>query len=259
MSSRLSPLTLMLALLAPMAVAQDASPGAGPNEAMLVDRNFGGFVESHPDLANYRRGLNAYRDGKLEAAYRYFRTASRFADKPSQALVAEMYWYGMGVGQDRPLAYAWMDLAAERGYARLLLLREKYWAAMSETERAEAIRRGESLYEEFGDQVAKRRLSTALRREKSRVVGSRTGYTGNSQVLALMPGTANSAASSERDETPATLPPIASMAGASFFDPTYWDPEKYFSWREQQWDREFQNGTAEVGPLEQIRSGKAAE
>ncbi len=42
-----------------------------------------------------------------------------------QALMAEMLWQGShDPPQDRAAAYAWMDLAAERGYPELLRQRE---------------------------------------------------------------------------------------------------------------------------------------
>ena len=147
---------------APIVVAEEGTPVATRDEISLVGENLGGFVESHPDLRNYRLGLQSYRAGDLEKAFRYFRIASRYSDKPSQSLVAEMYWYGKGVEQDRPLGYAWMDLAAERGYVRLLGLREKYWEAMDAGERERALEVGEQVYADFGDAVAKRRLEVAL-------------------------------------------------------------------------------------------------
>ena len=61
----------------------------------------------------------------FEKALRYFRRSSFFADKPSQGMVAEMYWKGEGTPRDPVQAYVWMDLAAERGYRGFIGLREQ--------------------------------------------------------------------------------------------------------------------------------------
>ena len=46
-----------------------------------------------------------------------------------------------------------MDLAAERGYARLLAMREQYWQALSPEQQAQAVREGRGVYAEYGDAV----------------------------------------------------------------------------------------------------------
>ena len=218
----------------------------GARDDLLVSDNYAGFLEAHPDLLHYRLGLEAFEKGDTEEAMRHFRIAAKFADKPSQALIAEMYWSGLGVLQDRALAYAWMDLAAERGYRRLLVARERYWNALSPLEQERAIDLGSSIYDEFGDEVAQRRIEAVLRRERRQVTGSRTGYAGNTDVMALVPGTPSPADAG-------IAPPTLTMAASQFFDPKYWEPALYYQWREQQWEREFPAGKTDVGPLEPIR------
>lgn len=247
-------LCLVLATFATFAHAADRANERGRNEELLLGENFAGFLESHPDLLNYRRGLDTFRNGDPERALRHFRIAARYADKPSQAMIAEMYWTGTGVERDRPLAYAWMDLAAERGSPRLLAMRESYWASLDAAERSDALARGVALYVGYGDAVAQPRLNAVLRRKSKRIAGSRTGYTGNTRVIALMPGVGDLS-----DDTEAGTPPTLTMAAEAFYDPTYWDPENYYAWRDLQWEREFRVdsvGTTEVGPLEQVRMGK---
>ena len=92
------------------------------------------------------------RPATMRLAFDHFRTASRYADKASQAMVAEMLWQGRGVPIDRPMAYAWADLAAERDYAQFVRLREQYWRAPGrQTSRERAIHQGQSLLPEYGD------------------------------------------------------------------------------------------------------------
>ena len=239
---------------APLALAGEVAPKHLQDEVLLAGENFGGFVESHPDLRNYRLGLREYRRGDLEKAFRFFRMASRYSDKPSQAIVAEMLWHGKGAELNRPLAYAWMDLAAERGNQRLLVQRERFWEAMSEAERAQALALGKQVYAEFGDAVAQRRLEMALRREKSQLAGSRTGYTGNTQILASMPGTGDAAGG----DPFGVVPPSISVPASSFFASAYWDPKEYYAWRERLWEREqreLQTGVVEVRGIEQVKAG----
>ena len=116
--------------------------------------NSEGFLRAHPDLQNRHRGMEAYEDGRHEEALTYFRRAARYADKPSQAMVGEMLWKGEGGAPDPALAYAWMDLAAERGYPGFTIIRERYWAQLDEARRREAVARGEEIYAEYGDAVA---------------------------------------------------------------------------------------------------------
>src|SRR3546814_17375883 len=68
----------------------------------------------------------------------------------SQGMVAEMLWNGDGVERDRALADAWMDLAAERGYAGFHGLRERYWSALDEAGRARALEAGQEVYAHSG-------------------------------------------------------------------------------------------------------------
>ncbi|MEO6801029.1 MAG: hypothetical protein ABI178_13920 [Rhodanobacter sp.] len=81
-------------------------------------------IASHDDLWYRELGRKDYENGNPAVAMRLFLHAARYADKPSQAIIATMYWNGDGVEQSRPLAYAWMDLAANHGYPKLLVQRE---------------------------------------------------------------------------------------------------------------------------------------
>ncbi len=60
-----------------------------------------------------------------------FLRAARYADKPSQAMIAQMLWNGDGVPVDRVMAYVWADLAAERGYPAFIATREKFWSELN--------------------------------------------------------------------------------------------------------------------------------
>jgi TPR repeat protein len=94
-----------------------ALSGPGPRDGQrLVDDEISsteGFLNGHPDQRWRRMGLSAYDRKVFGFAREYFRRAARYADKASQAMYAQMLWDGQGGAVDRPLAYAWMDLAAD--------------------------------------------------------------------------------------------------------------------------------------------------
>ena len=123
---------LGLALLSPLPAAALAPEPASTDEFVMTSA---GFLSYHPDLRFRLLGLAEYRKGNYVEAMVQFRRAARYADKPSQGMIAEMLWKGQGTAVDRPAAYVWMDLAAERAYKMMLVQREKYWAEMTEAER----------------------------------------------------------------------------------------------------------------------------
>ncbi|MFC5570441.1 tetratricopeptide repeat protein [Lysobacter yangpyeongensis] len=190
-----------------------------------------GFLGHHQDLKYRLLGMKAYEAKDFDKAMRYFRRASYFADKPSQGMVGEMYWNGEGVAADRALAYAWMDLAAERGYTGFIGLREKYWKSLDAAERARAIEEGQAIYARFGDAAAKPRYETALRRGRKEMTGSRTGF--NHGVKIELPGPSGS----------------QMIEGSKFYDERYWDARKYWAWQDKIWARP-RIGKVTVGELE---------
>lgn len=198
-----------------------------------------GFLNSHPDLRYRLFGMEAMREDRHEDAFKFFRRAAHFADKPSQGMVAEMLWNGDGVEQDRALAYAWMDLAAERGYAGFLGLRERYWNALDEAERERALEVGQEVYAHYGDAAAKPRIAIQLRRGLRQVTGSRTGTVGNVKIYVPGPGG------------------YQQIDGSKFYDPRYWDPEEYQQWHDAIWLKP-RIGRVTVGEIEQTE-GTAVE
>jgi len=229
------PLLLCIALLSsPIAIearAKADTPPPNPEEQPLLIT--AGFLDHHQDLKYRMLGMEAYKAGKHEQAMRFFRRASFFADKPSQGMVAEMYWKGEGAPRDPVQAYIWMDLAAERGYRGFLLMRERYWKAMNEAERARAIEQGEALYARFGDAAAKPRYEHQLRIGKREMTGSRTGF--NRGVTIEIPGPAGN----------------QSIEGSKFYDERYWDAKKYWAWQDKLWMKP-RIGRVTIGEIEEI-------
>jgi hypothetical protein len=223
----LTPALLALALAA--SLPSLAKEPRRPHDGNIVSSQ--SFLSAHPDLQWRLRGLEAYREADFRKALTYFRRAARFADKPAQGMVAEMLWQGQGTAQDRPLAYAWMDLAAERRYPTMLINRERYWNALSEAERAQALAQGEAVYAQYGDAVAKPRMEQALRRARMATTGSRTGFAGNLKITLMTPG----------GET--------TIDGTHYYAPKYWEPAEYWTWQDSDW-RELPRGRVDIGPLQ---------
>ncbi len=189
--------TLCMMIAAPVHAADDDDGGRAGSRAdvvlsaMLASRP---ILISHPDLWYRSLGKRAYESKAPATAFPLFLRAAGFADKPSQAIIAVMYWSGDGVKRDRPRAYAWMDLAASRGYPEMVAQRELYWKELGPTERAEALEVGREIYAEYGDVVALKRLDGALVTAwRKGVLGSRTGFVGTGGTL-LMPGNSGFAA-----------------------------------------------------------------
>ncbi len=214
-----------------------------------------GFLFYHPDMASRKEAMEAYGRGDYKVALGLFRRASRFADKGSQAMLAEMYWKGQGVAQDRAMAYAFSDLAAERGYRALLAIRESYWQQLDAAEQARAIADGQAVYAEYGDDVAKPRMAAQLRRGLDQATGSRLGYI--SFLSVASPKNKNRAG----DINGAVISPQdligSSVAGDAYYAPKYWHPQMYFAAVDAAWNKPHQ-GTVVVGPLRQVKSSDAA-
>ncbi len=236
----ISLLSIAALILATAAHAQDQAAVKQPDPPVfnpLASNN--DFLAYHPDLDDRRQGMETYQRGEYAFALRHFRAAARYADKPSQAMLASMYWDGKGVSQDRARAYAWMDLAAERGYPFLLANRERYWEALNADERKRAVDVGQSLYAEYGDDVAKPRLEAVLRQGLHQVTGSHTGFVG---TLAL--------------QIPSFSGSPTTIDANQYYDPRYWKPQQYWAWADRSWKEP--TGKVNVGALEAVRQPKPA-
>ncbi|WP_146907509.1 hypothetical protein [Arenimonas daejeonensis] len=227
----LAPLLIALVLpLPPLVAAQEGSPPPSLNKTDREIMSSEAFLGAHPDLKHRLAGLDAYSRGEFETARKEFLRAARYADKPSQGLLGEMHWKGQGAAADRALAYAWMDIAAERAYPMLLIKREEYWAAMTPEERDRAIVVGRDLLDEYGDAAAKPRLEKRLKQARRETTGSRVGSVGNLQIQ--IP-TANG---------------WRTVRGEEYYAETFWKPEQYWQWQDFDWKHPGQ-GTVEVGDV----------
>ncbi len=197
-----------------------------------------GFLDGHPDLLYRSQGLEAYGQRDYATAIERFRKAAYYGEKASQAIVGEMLWSGKGVERDQPMALAWMDVAAERGYPRFVNTRNGYWNALTPAERQRARDLVDNVYSEYGDAVAEPRIARALRRERSKMSGSRVG--------------------SQATHVQIVIPGHGTIDGSKYYDPKYWDPKQYRAWHDDFWETA-REATVEVGEPEKVDDSSPAQ
>jgi hypothetical protein len=226
---------LLLSML--VASGVQAQPGALPTsvvpqlaEVTLIQLDRAEAMASHgqPNEMWRYRALRSLKLQQAETARRYFRYAARYGDKFSQHALSLMLWNGVGGAVDRAQAYAWSDVAAERGYRDLLLVREKMWMQMSAQQRSRAMLVGEQVYGEYGDAVAQPRQAWAMRRAFAAFTGSRVGAT--TDRLRFEDG---------------------DVSSHDFFVDERWNQDAY--WRDQ--DRQW-NARVIVSPPQPVRGGQ---
>jgi hypothetical protein len=225
-------LSLLFTAVPGLAAAEGKSQQINPTIDPLMIA--AGFLDSHPDLRYRTRGLDEYEDRKYPEAFSEFQRAAYYSDKPSQAIVGEMLWIGLGATQDRALAYVWMGLAAERGYTSFSEKHRRYWSELDEGERARALKQGPAIRAEYADAVAEQRLNAVLLRERKKVTGSRLGYTGNPVQI--------------------SVPGVGTLDSSQYYHPKFWDPKQYRALQDSIW-KEVRIGRVDVGEVEQVSNG----
>lgn len=225
---------LCLGLVFAAAAAQAAPEPDRKDDPKIV--NSASFIRSHPDLRLRQSGMDAYSRDRFTDAFRYFKDAARYADKSSQAMVAEMLWKGEGTAQDRPQAYAWIDLAAERNYPSLIAMRERYWSQLNSSEQARAVDAGKAVYAEYADDVAKPRLEKELTRARNKATGSHLGRVGTLSMPSQMQVPKQQP---QIDGKPVEALGVFSnyVDGSKYYAAQYWDSKEYWKWQDAQWQR----------------------
>lgn len=216
-------------------------------------------TEGHPDLYGEFNGMQRFAAGHYKAAMKYFLIGARFADKLSQLSIGLMYLNGRGVKQDPVAAFAWVAIAAERGYPSFLATRDALWAKLNAQQREQAKALIGKLYPEYGDATAKPRLAMRLRWARASFTGSMLGF-GSSSVASLTPaqyaeamppGSATTAAAGQWAGTmPAcgaeTVDGAAITGCGNLYVAWRWDPKQYFKTRDAAW-----TGTVTIGKVQQ--------
>lgn len=250
----LSGTMLVVGLLASAGAAQGHADRRDAEPVKLTDASFLEIdamvmaAQGRPNEQHRLRGLKDYRQGGYEDAREQFELAAYHADKYSQHYLSLMSWHGVGVTEDRVVAYIWADLAAERGSRRLLAIREKMWGQLTVEQQQQVEASGHAYYARYGDDVAKPRAERRMRAFARNMTGSRVGY--RNQMVEIAGRPINGVFMTEMGANAAAYV----LAEAVTPDELYGKEgglarlDKY--WQEQ--DRQL-DGTVEVGPVKPVR------
>lgn len=231
MDMRLLVAVLLAGMLAKMPAAQAERT---PRRIDAAQWSLPSFRDAHPDLKHRLLAQQALDAGDYAIAIREFTRAADFGDKLSQAMLAELYLTGEGVAKDLARAYAWMDLAAGRGFAPFVGKRESIWGQLDGTQQSEALQIGAALYARHGDDVALPRLEKRIRRELKRMGGSRTGFA-NAGSVVLPSGGGTRVRLMRHGRLSALGGPQMDLA--HYYAPEFWRPQQYLAWKDAQWNR----------------------
>jgi hypothetical protein len=197
----------------------------------------------HPDLFGEFAGMRAYAHHQYKNALKYFEIGALYADKLSQLSLGLMYMNGEGTAKDPVTAWAWLDLAAERGYPNFVATRDSLQKTLTPEQATKAQALRAELGEKYGDAVAKHRLAVQLHQGQMQITGSHTGHDSGIYQLNNKPncGPVLYIAGQEQPEA---------GCGSRIFAKDRWDPDLYFASR----DREYK-ATVSVGAVQE--QGKA--
>lgn len=131
----------VVALLMGGAAAHADDPPAHVTDQQLSDAKCAiGMEKFLPGDYFYCLGAQNYGSQHTQEAQRFFREAASWASKPAQYVLGIMALNGDHQPMDRPLAFAWFTLAAERGTPRFVQPRDQLKATLKpdEVRRADA-------------------------------------------------------------------------------------------------------------------------
>lgn len=167
---RLPILALSLVIAAPVWAADDGLATGQPVHEPSM-RNV-------PGALSYAEGMLFYNNGWYFAARHRFLIAAMYGDKVAQYNLGVIFYQGQGLDRDPVRAWAWFDLAAERGYPHMVVTAADVWDDLDEAERLIALDIRESLAERYGDEIVVPRVAARMERDRQRAI-RRTGTVGH--------------------------------------------------------------------------------
>jgi hypothetical protein len=199
--------------------------------AMDVDRTW-----SHPDIYWEYMGMHRYHHRDYAHAMSSFLRGAYYADKLSELCIGLMYLNGEGTPSDPAEAFAWLDVAAERGYPQFVATRDRVRASLTpeQVQRGSAVR--EQIASKYADSVAKPRMAQQLRFAIESITGSHLGFNPNLLGVSMH----NACAPSEPQKM--RLPEWGCSGIYSMYN---LDPKTYFAERDSAW-----RATVTVEPIQ---------
>jgi len=235
-------LAVIAMLIAPWgSAAASTPPNPDDGEQALLTAMQNTNTWGHPDQYGEFTGMQAYAAGQYRTAFNDFKLGARYADKVSQLCIGLMYLSGQGLDKDPATAYAWISLAAERGYPEFVATRDKLGKQLTPAERSSAEASMKSLTAEYGDAAAKPRMASYMR--STMQIASPTGKPPIG-VYTELGGTASGTSD---------CGPAGGHGDCSFYARWRWDPKQYFAARDAQWLAPAK-GTVTVEPLQPVAS-----
>ena len=235
---------LLSSALAQASVPAVRHPSRAPEVQRILRAMGNSSTDGHPDLFGRFTGMRCFADHDYTCALKYFKFGAYYADKFSQMAIGLMYVNGNGVARNPVTAWAWLALAASRGYPGFVATRERIGRQLAPAQRAQAQAQLARLDKTYGDKVAEPRMLADMRLALMNMTGSHTGY--DAGVITI-PGPGYT-------EGAPTLTPLG--FGNPLRDKWYWTPSReYFAQRDAQWGG---TGTVTVGPLQQAAGAPAA-
>jgi len=201
----------------------------------------------HPDQFGEFTGMRNFAHHHYATALKYFKVGAYYADKMSQLCIGLMYLNGNGVDKDPATAYAWLQLAAERKYAKFVATANAVKATLTPEQLRRADKVHTRLAARYADKVAKPRMVTQLRLGQMQLTGSRTGFNAGASQLRTKPSCNPTPDVAGEDV------PEAGCGGSSEYAESRWNPKKYFAARDAQW-----KATVSVGALQQVGQSKTS-
>jgi hypothetical protein len=202
----------------------------------------------HPDLFGEFAGMRRYAHHDYAGALKYFKIGAYYSDKLSALSVGLMYLNGEGVRKDPLTAYAWLVVAAERGYPEFVATRDRVKATLSPAQLQQAAPILAAVQAKYGDQVAKNRLVVQMRQGQMQITGSHTGF--DFGISQLNTGNCAGPAVEVGGEALAK----AGCGDRSIFAKWRWDPKTYFAVRDSRW-----KATVRVGAIKEPGAEEATD
>jgi uncharacterized protein len=229
-------LGLLLCAMPGTAFAQGATAQSNSDTVQSLNAMDKTYAEGHPDIINEFAGMHRYASGDYAGAMKSFLIAASYADKPSQLSIGLMYLNGQGVQKDPATAWAWISVAAERGYPQFVSTRDDLWRQLDAEQRQQAKAAEQQLYTQYGDPVAQPRMLQALQQSQANVDGANTNANASMDKFCAQ----NKAA-----------------ACADLYAKWFWDPKNYFAGRDAAWKRSMEPGALQNVDRNRANGGTA--
>lgn len=236
----------------PLSVAAMPNYGSGVAAGPLSDSNFNTpESDGRPGVKFFVLAARALKHHDYLHAIDMFKVSASWAYKPAEYNLGLMYFNGEGVPADRALGAAWMILAAERGDAAYVGMRDQMATLLTDAQFAAADKFWGQLKGTYGDKVALRRAKAQWALAKSEKTGSRVGGTSGE----LYVGSFDMSESPQAQKGGVITSPFALMgSGAVSGTLAYQQLQESTDPYSPKFDKQ-RTGTVTVEPLQPIKSG----